>query len=203
MPNAMIQFSPKTTSKASLWWCVCSYQGEAGGAAGGGRRQRHLRKPRQTDQVRRQADKGRPAGRRSPHGGSGVDLNVPSFHCRCSRVPPRTSKPSTRPPPPPCVGCLCRLTARSTSSQVGPLPALGPLPPPRPLAFLTSEPSRPAAGKLNADGTLHVTLCDFIELWESTSATQKKSLTQRYEMGCDCKVKRRTREECWIPRACY
>lgn len=44
-------------------------------------------------------------------------------------------------------------------------------------------------GKLEADGTMHVTLCDFIEPWESTSATQKKSLTQRYEMGCDCKVK--------------
>lgn len=36
---------------------------------------------------------------------------------------------------------------------------------------------------------MHVTLCDFIEPWESTSATQKKSLTQRYSMGCDCKVK--------------
>lgn len=43
-------------------------------------------------------------------------------------------------------------------------------------------------GKLEADGTMHVTLCDFIESWEAMSATQKKSLTQRYEMGCDCKV---------------
>lgn len=100
--------------------------------------------------------------------------------------------PSTRPPPPPSVGCLCRLTARSTSSQVGPLPTLGP----HPLISCLSSPlnlSCPAAGKLKADGTLHVTLCDFIELWESTSVTQKKSLTQRYEMGCDCKVTRRTR----------
>lgn len=44
---------------------------------------------------------------------------------------------------------------------------------------------------------MHVTLCDFIELWESTTATQKKSLTQRYEMGCDCKVGRRTGR--WFP----
>lgn len=43
-------------------------------------------------------------------------------------------------------------------------------------------------GKLETDGTMHVTLCDFIEPWEATSATQKKGLTQRYEMGCDCKV---------------
>ncbi|TDH02945.1 hypothetical protein EPR50_G00158000 [Perca flavescens] len=45
-------------------------------------------------------------------------------------------------------------------------------------------------GKLEADGTMHITLCDFIKPWEATSATQKKSLTQRYEMGCDCKITR-------------
>lgn len=50
--------------------------------------------------------------------------------------------------------------------------------------------SPPAAGKLETDGTVHVTLCDFIEPWEATSATQKKSLTQRYEMGCGCKVEK-------------
>lgn len=43
-------------------------------------------------------------------------------------------------------------------------------------------------GRLRADGTLHVTLCDFIQLWETTSATQKKGLTERYEMGCECKI---------------
>lgn len=68
--------------------------------------------------------------------------------------------------------------------------------PPRQLSLPTSQPSCPTAGKLKTDGTLHVTLCDFIEPWESTSATQKKSLTQRYEMGCECKVKRRSR--CWF-----
>lgn len=45
-----------------------------------------------------------------------------------------------------------------------------------------------SAGKLETDGTMHVTLCDFIESWEAMSATQKKSLTQRYESGCKCKV---------------
>lgn len=51
---------------------------------------------------------------------------------------------------------------------------------------------------------MHVTLCDFIELWESTTATQKKSLTQRYDMGCDCKVERRSGRwfsNVWAPRA--
>lgn len=38
---------------------------------------------------------------------------------------------------------------------------------------------------------MHVTLCDYIMLWDSLSATQKKSLSQRYQMGCDCKVRRR------------
>lgn len=37
---------------------------------------------------------------------------------------------------------------------------------------------------------MHVTLCDFIEPWEALSATQKKSMPQRYEMGCDCKVRK-------------
>lgn len=44
-------------------------------------------------------------------------------------------------------------------------------------------------GKLESDGTMHITLCNFIKPWESTSDTQRKSLTQRYAMGCDCKVK--------------
>lgn len=43
-------------------------------------------------------------------------------------------------------------------------------------------------GKLATDGTMHIKLCDFIEPWEDMSATQKKSLIQRYEMGCECKV---------------
>lgn len=53
-------------------------------------------------------------------------------------------------------------------------------------------------GKLESDGTVHITLCDFIESWEATSATQKKSLTQRYEMGCDCKITRCISIPCMI-----
>ncbi|KAM6913765.1 metalloproteinase inhibitor 2-like [Lycodopsis pacificus] len=53
-------------------------------------------------------------------------------------------------------------------------------------------------GKLEADETMHITLCDFLEPWEDLSATQKKSLTQRYEMGCDCKITRCTVIPCMI-----
>ncbi|KAM8843842.1 metalloproteinase inhibitor 2b [Spinachia spinachia] len=53
-------------------------------------------------------------------------------------------------------------------------------------------------GKLETDGTMHITLCDFIQPWEALSATQKKSLTQRYEMGCDCKITRCTSIPCMI-----
>lgn len=61
-----MQFSPKPPQKRLCRGVFCSYQGEAGGAAGGERRQRHLRKPRQTDQVRRQADKGPAGGKTLP-----------------------------------------------------------------------------------------------------------------------------------------
>ncbi|XP_068574746.1 metalloproteinase inhibitor 2-like [Cebidichthys violaceus] len=53
-------------------------------------------------------------------------------------------------------------------------------------------------GKLETDGTMHITLCDFLEPWEDLSPTQKKSLTQRYEMGCDCKITRCTVIPCMI-----
>lgn len=53
-------------------------------------------------------------------------------------------------------------------------------------------------GKLENDGTVHVTLCDFKEHWEDLSATQKKNLIQRYEMGCDCKITRCTSVPCMI-----
>uniref|UniRef100_A0A670HVN9 Metalloproteinase inhibitor 2 n=1 Tax=Podarcis muralis TaxID=64176 RepID=A0A670HVN9_PODMU len=44
------------------------------------------------------------------------------------------------------------------------------------------------AGKSEGNGKMHITLCDFIIPWDSLSATQKKSLNQRYQMGCECKV---------------
>uniref|UniRef100_A0A8C2H0S9 Metalloproteinase inhibitor 2 n=1 Tax=Cyprinus carpio TaxID=7962 RepID=A0A8C2H0S9_CYPCA len=46
------------------------------------------------------------------------------------------------------------------------------------------------SGKAEANGKMHVTLCDLIMPWESMSATQKKSLSQRYQTGCDCKITR-------------
>ncbi|CAL8265992.1 unnamed protein product [Gadus morhua 'NCC'] len=45
-------------------------------------------------------------------------------------------------------------------------------------------------GKLESDGNVHVTLCDFIEPWDAMSPIQKKSLPERYHMGCDCKIVR-------------
>lgn len=43
-------------------------------------------------------------------------------------------------------------------------------------------------GKAEASGRMHVTLCDYIMAWDSLSTTQKKGLSQRYQMGCECKV---------------
>ncbi|KAG7335094.1 hypothetical protein KOW79_001690 [Hemibagrus wyckioides] len=43
-------------------------------------------------------------------------------------------------------------------------------------------------GKLESDGTVHVTLCDFIQPWESLTMAQKKGMDSRYEMGCDCRI---------------
>ncbi|KAG9334547.1 hypothetical protein JZ751_007483 [Albula glossodonta] len=49
---------------------------------------------------------------------------------------------------------------------------------------------RLAVSKAEASGKMHVTLCDFIVPWETMSPTQKKSLSQRYQMGCECKITR-------------
>ncbi|XP_062331384.1 metalloproteinase inhibitor 2a [Osmerus eperlanus] len=46
------------------------------------------------------------------------------------------------------------------------------------------------SGKAEAGGSVHVTLCDYIMPWDTMSPAQKKSLSQRYQMGCDCKVGR-------------
>ncbi|KAK1794021.1 hypothetical protein P4O66_010933 [Electrophorus voltai] len=46
------------------------------------------------------------------------------------------------------------------------------------------------SGKTDGNRNMYVTLCDLIMPWESMSATQKKSLSQRYQMGCDCKITR-------------
>ncbi|XP_061892573.1 metalloproteinase inhibitor 2-like [Entelurus aequoreus] len=44
-------------------------------------------------------------------------------------------------------------------------------------------------GRLISDGSLHVSLCNYVVPWESMSATQK-ILVERYMMGCDCKITR-------------
>ncbi|KAK6478241.1 metalloproteinase inhibitor 2-like [Huso huso] len=54
------------------------------------------------------------------------------------------------------------------------------------------------SGKAEGDEKMHVTLCDFIIPWDSLSATQKKSLNQRYEMGCECKISRCPSIPCMI-----
>ncbi|GCB65281.1 metalloproteinase inhibitor 2a [Scyliorhinus torazame] len=43
-------------------------------------------------------------------------------------------------------------------------------------------------GKLDSDGTMRITLCNFIMGWDVLTPTQKKSLNRRYQMGCDCKI---------------
>ncbi|XP_071250699.1 metalloproteinase inhibitor 2-like [Salvelinus alpinus] len=43
-------------------------------------------------------------------------------------------------------------------------------------------------GRLNTDGRMHLVMCDFIQYWEDLNGTQKKSLTQRYQSGCDCTI---------------
>ncbi|XP_028268756.1 metalloproteinase inhibitor 2b [Parambassis ranga] len=53
-------------------------------------------------------------------------------------------------------------------------------------------------GKVEKDGLMHVTLCDFIKPWEAMSPIQKKSLMQRYETGCDCKIARCSSIPCMI-----
>ncbi|XP_029105962.1 metalloproteinase inhibitor 2a [Scleropages formosus] len=60
------------------------------------------------------------------------------------------------------------------------------------------------AGKAEGSNKMHVTLCDFIESWDSLTQMQKKSLSQRYEMGCDCKITRCPSVPCSInaPNEC-
>ncbi|XP_061701096.1 metalloproteinase inhibitor 2-like [Syngnathoides biaculeatus] len=43
-------------------------------------------------------------------------------------------------------------------------------------------------GRLDDNGLLHVSLCSFVSRWEDLSATQKRGVMQRYQLGCDCKI---------------
>uniref|UniRef100_A0A8D2PZJ2 Metalloproteinase inhibitor 4 n=1 Tax=Zosterops lateralis melanops TaxID=1220523 RepID=A0A8D2PZJ2_ZOSLA len=42
-------------------------------------------------------------------------------------------------------------------------------------------------GKMD-DGKVLIHLCNYIEPWDDLSLSQKKSLNQRYQMGCGCKI---------------
>ncbi|XP_038843586.1 metalloproteinase inhibitor 2-like [Salvelinus namaycush] len=43
-------------------------------------------------------------------------------------------------------------------------------------------------GRMSTDGSMHLVMCDFIQYWEDLNGTQKKSLTRRYQSGCDCTI---------------
>ncbi|XP_069500032.1 metalloproteinase inhibitor 4 [Ambystoma mexicanum] len=43
-------------------------------------------------------------------------------------------------------------------------------------------------GQVSSAGKVHIHLCNYIEPWDDMSLAQKKSLSQRYQMGCDCKI---------------
>uniref|UniRef100_A0A8C8LQ62 Metalloproteinase inhibitor 2 n=1 Tax=Oncorhynchus tshawytscha TaxID=74940 RepID=A0A8C8LQ62_ONCTS len=55
-----------------------------------------------------------------------------------------------------------------------------------------------SAGRLNTDGTVRVIMCDFIQPWGALSNTQMRSLTLRYQSGCDCTIIRCTSLPCPI-----
>ncbi|XP_061430518.1 metalloproteinase inhibitor 3-like [Lethenteron reissneri] len=43
-------------------------------------------------------------------------------------------------------------------------------------------------GKIR-DGRVSVSGCDYVQPWEGLTLSQKKSLSYRYRMGCDCKIR--------------
>ncbi|XP_071307558.1 metalloproteinase inhibitor 2 [Agelaius tricolor] len=54
------------------------------------------------------------------------------------------------------------------------------------------------AGKSEGNGKMHITLCDLVSTWDSLTPTQKKSLNQRYQMGCECKISRCLSIPCFV-----
>ncbi|KAI6075802.1 Metalloproteinase inhibitor 2 [Aix galericulata] len=79
---------------------------------------------------------------------------------------------------------------------------------PRPRALGAAVGSRGAVGdglsgsmspgKSEGNGKMHITLCDLVATWDSLSPTQKKSLNQRYQMGCECKISRCLSIPCFV-----
>ncbi|KAE8612787.1 hypothetical protein XENTR_v10012987 [Xenopus tropicalis] len=43
-------------------------------------------------------------------------------------------------------------------------------------------------GQISADNKVYIQLCNLIEPWDDLSFSQKKSLNQRFQMGCECKI---------------
>ncbi|XP_060094280.1 metalloproteinase inhibitor 4 [Heteronotia binoei] len=43
-------------------------------------------------------------------------------------------------------------------------------------------------GQILNDGKVLIHLCNYIEPWDDLTLSQKKSLNQRYQMGCGCKI---------------
>ncbi|KAJ8367545.1 hypothetical protein AAFF_G00315180 [Aldrovandia affinis] len=43
-------------------------------------------------------------------------------------------------------------------------------------------------GRPEADGKMHVNLCDLIMPWDTISSAQKRGLDHRYQRGCECKI---------------
>lgn len=56
-----------------------------------------------------------------------------------------------------------------------------------------------SSGKSEGNGKMHITLCDLVSTWDSLTPTQKKSLNQRYQMGCECKVSNQAAPTCPMP----
>ncbi|XP_077355810.1 metalloproteinase inhibitor 2-like [Festucalex cinctus] len=52
-------------------------------------------------------------------------------------------------------------------------------------------------GRLELDGSLHITLCDFFQPWMSLSFP-RRNLLRRYRLGCSCKITRCTSLPCGI-----
>ncbi|XP_061556946.1 metalloproteinase inhibitor 2-like [Phycodurus eques] len=51
--------------------------------------------------------------------------------------------------------------------------------------------------RLQSDGSLYITSCDFYQPWDNLSATQKR-LLHLYGLGCDCKITRCASHPCGI-----
>uniref|UniRef100_A0A4W5RLN7 Uncharacterized protein n=1 Tax=Hucho hucho TaxID=62062 RepID=A0A4W5RLN7_9TELE len=54
--------------------------------------------------------------------------------------------------------------------------------------FTESSPAACGALLTTHTGRMYVTRCGYNPPWEDLSAMQKKSLTHRYQSGCDCKI---------------